>query len=69
MYNSESIKSLFEQRFGSAPSYEIRACGRINIIGEHTDYNMGYVLPAAIDKFIFFAGAANGLGPLPGLCC
>ncbi len=61
MHNFESIKSLFEQRFDSAPTYEIRACGRINIIGEHTDYNMGYVLPAAIDKFIFFAGALNGL--------
>lgn len=61
MHNFESIKSLFEQRFDSAPTYEIRACGRINIIGEHTDYNMGYVLPAAINKFIFFAGATNGL--------
>ncbi|MBX2875885.1 MAG: galactokinase [Saprospiraceae bacterium] len=61
MHNFDSIKSLFEQRFGSTPTYEIRACGRINIIGEHTDYNMGYVLPAAIDKFIFFAGALNGL--------
>ncbi|NET33450.1 MAG: galactokinase [Cyanothece sp. SIO1E1] len=61
MHNFESIKSLFEHRFDSAPTYEIRACGRINIIGEHTDYNMGYVLPAAINKFIFFAGATNGL--------
>lgn len=61
MHNFESIKFLFEQRFDRTATYEIRACGRINIIGEHTDYNMGYVLPAAIDKFIFFAGAPNGL--------
>lgn len=61
MHNFDSIKSLFQQRFDSVPNYEIRACGRINIIGEHTDYNMGYVLPAAINKFIFFAGATNGL--------
>lgn len=61
MHNFETIKSLFTKRFDSTPTYEIRACGRINIIGEHTDYNLGYVLPAAIDKFIFFAGATNGL--------
>ncbi|RMG71402.1 MAG: galactokinase [Bacteroidetes bacterium] len=33
---------------------QVRAPGRINIIGEHTDYNLGYVLPAAIDKGITF---------------
>jgi len=33
----------------------IRSPGRINIIGEHTDYNDGFVLPAAIDKAIYIA--------------
>lgn len=37
----------------------IRAPGRINLIGEHTDYNNGYVLPAAIDKHILFAVRPN----------
>ncbi len=38
----------------------VKAPGRINIIGEHTDYNYGYVLPTAIDKHLSFTMAANG---------
>lgn len=38
----------------------IKAPGRINVIGEHTDYNEGWVLPAAIDKYIYFALGKNG---------
>ena len=37
----------------------VRATGRINIIGEHTDYNNGFVLPCAVDKSIYFAMAKN----------
>lgn len=44
----EGIRNHFIQDFGSEPMI-IKAPGRINIIGEHTDYNEGYVLPAAID--------------------
>ncbi|MEM6699115.1 MAG: galactokinase [Bacteroidota bacterium] len=38
----------------------IKAPGRINVIGEHTDYNEGWVLPAAIDKYVYFALGKNG---------
>lgn len=38
----------------------IQAPGRINLIGEHTDYNLGFVMPAAIDKYIYFGFKANG---------
>jgi galactokinase len=46
MKNPE-IAQLFEQNFGTAPRV-FRAPGRVNLIGEHTDYNDGFVLPAAI---------------------
>ncbi|RZK28155.1 MAG: galactokinase [Hymenobacter sp.] len=56
---STTIPALFQQRFGHAPLV-VRAPGRINLIGEHTDYNNGLVLPAAIDKEVIFAIGLNG---------
>ncbi|MGD0696273.1 MAG: galactokinase [Terriglobia bacterium] len=50
------LKDAFHKIFGAVPEVEIRAPGRVNLIGEHTDYNNGFVLPAAIDRFIGFAG-------------
>ena len=54
MYPNAVIET-FKKHFGEAPKIVVRAPGRINLIGEHTDYNGGYVLPAAIDKAIYFA--------------
>lgn len=51
--------SYFNNAFGSTPEKVVLSPGRINIIGEHIDYNDGYVLPAAIDKIICFAFAKN----------
>lgn len=48
------IKSSFISKFNSTPLL-IKAPGRINIIGEHTDYNDGFVLPAAVSQSIYFA--------------
>lgn len=48
---SEEIKKVFQQRYQSTPII-VQSPGRINLIGEHTDYNEGFVLPAAIDKAI-----------------
>jgi galactokinase len=48
------IEKIFRQHFGE-PAFIVRSPGRINLIGEHTDYNMGFVLPAAIDKAIYIA--------------
>nr|WP_315201718.1 galactokinase [uncultured Albidiferax sp.] len=43
------IDTAFAQHFGHAPTLHVRAPGRVNLIGEHTDYNDGFVLPCAID--------------------
>ncbi len=51
---AESVEAIFRKKFNEQPLL-IRSPGRVNLIGEHTDYNKGYVLPAAIDKSIYFA--------------
>ncbi len=48
---------VFSERFGSAPRWLAVAPGRVNLIGEHTDYNGGYVLPLAIDRHVVIAAA------------
>ena len=45
----------FITRFGQPPRWIVRAPGRVNLIGEHTDYNDGFVLPLAIDRAIWIA--------------
>jgi galactokinase len=50
------IERDFYTIYGAPPQVVVRAPGRVNLIGEHTDYNDGFVLPAAIDRSIAFAG-------------
>ncbi len=49
------VVQAFEERFGAAPACVVRAPGRVNLIGEHTDYNDGFVLPLAIDRAAWIA--------------
>lgn len=55
----KETKDFFEKTFNSTQDLVVLSPGRINIIGEHIDYNDGYVLPAAIDKIICFAFEKN----------
>lgn len=49
------ILEAFEERHGGAPDFLVRAPGRVNLIGEHTDYNDGLVFPMAIDRGLWLA--------------
>lgn len=55
MISKEQVEHRYKTLFGTEPSHIVRSPGRINIIGEHTDYNEGFVLPTAIDKAIYVA--------------
>jgi len=57
-YTYQSVRNHFVEHFGKEP-FIVRSPGRINLIGEHTDYNDGFVMPAAIDKEIIFALAPS----------
>ncbi len=51
----QQVSEEFERRFGEPPALVVRAPGRVNLIGEHTDYNDGYVMPLAIDRAVWIA--------------
>ena len=53
------LARAFQERFGRWPQWIVRAPGRVNLIGEHTDYNDGFVLPLAIDRAIWIALGAR----------
>jgi galactokinase len=54
----KKVQQAFRERFNKEPLI-IGAPGRVNLIGEHTDYNFGFVLPGAVDKRIYVAIAPN----------
>ncbi len=55
--DTSQYKTQFTALYGRAPSFIARAPGRVNLIGEHTDYNNGFVLPIAIDREVTLVGA------------
>jgi galactokinase len=58
----QAIGEHFQRTYGRAPQVVARAPGRIEFIGNHTDYNGGAVLGAAIDRYIWAAAAPNTTG-------
>jgi len=56
----ERVASAFRSRYGSDPAFVVRAPGRVNLIGEHTDYNDGFVFPMAIDRAAWIALRPRG---------
>ena len=61
--SSKKVTQAFETQYpGSAAPRVWRSPGRVNLIGEHTDYNLGFVLPIALDKACYIAAAPNADG-------
>ncbi len=58
-FMEKKLSNDFKKRFNVKPEVVASAPGRINIIGEHTDYNNGFVLPAAIDRRIYFLASSR----------
>jgi galactokinase len=46
---TEELRTAFERAFDAPPELVVRSPGRVNLIGEHTDYNDGFTLPVALD--------------------
>lgn len=57
---AEQTASDFKRAFQREPQWIAAAPGRVNLIGEHTDYNDGFVLPMAIERYTVIAAAPNG---------
>jgi len=51
------VKNLFKKKFNHNPDWIACAPGRVNLLGEHVDYNEGIVLPSAIDRSVYIAGS------------
>ena len=63
--NASDAREYFRQVFGGDPDVVGSAPGRVNIIGEHTDYNGGQVLPIAIDRRTYAGHGIDSLSKLP----
>src|SRR5215213_10200217 len=59
---TDHITQTFQETFGHAPEHIVRAPGRVNLLGEHVDYNDGFVLPAAIDRATYAAFSPTSTG-------
>ncbi len=55
-----ALLDSFRRRFGRPAALVAEAPGRVNLIGEHTDYNEGHVLPLALDRSVAVAAAPGG---------
>lgn len=57
--SNQNIQSFYQQKFGKLPEVIAEAPGRVNLLGEHIDYNDGLVLPVAIDRTVHIAATSQ----------
>src|SRR6266446_1935285 len=58
------VKDVFKRHFGYTPVHVVRAPGRLELLGNHTDYNEGLVMSLAVNKYIYFASAPRTDGKI-----
>src|SRR5436190_6781105 len=58
------VKQFFQKAFGVPPTHIVRAPGRLELLGNHTDYNDGLVMSLAVDKYIFIAASPRNDGKI-----
>ncbi len=61
---TREVIQLFKQHFGHAPPHVTQAPGRLELIGNHTDYNQGLVMALAVDRYIFMAASPRTDGKI-----
>ncbi|MBU6402856.1 MAG: galactokinase, partial [Verrucomicrobia bacterium] len=57
-------KTVFKRHFGFTPPYQVRAPGRLELLGNHTDYNQGLVMSLAIDRYLVMAASPRTDGKI-----
>ena len=61
---TQEVQSLFKRHFNSTPTHVTRAPGRLELLGNHTDYNDGLVMALAVDKYIYIAASPRSDGKI-----
>lgn len=61
---AQEVKQFFQKCFGSPPAHIVRAPGRLELLGNHTDYNGGLVMALAVDKYIYIAASPRNDGQI-----
>ena len=59
---NDDVQSLFRKHFGHTPTHLAQAPGRLEVLGNHTDYNQGLVMSVAVDQYIFIASSPRNDG-------
>jgi galactokinase len=57
-------ESLFKKHFGATPTHLVKAPGRLELLGNHTDYNEGLVMSLAVDRYVFIASSPRNDGKI-----
>ena len=62
--DTQEVQSIFKRHFGHTPAHISRAPGRLELLGNHTDYNDGLVMSLAVDKYIWIAASPRTDGKI-----